>query len=184
MRETTEQERKRTSDVMRAIYEQSIGETDTIFRQSSDRFAEDAAGMKEMAAEMQAQLEHTRAELKRGILELPQETAENAAQMRRVIVDQIEALAELNRIVSRHGRSIEAAEPRRAAGEPMLTVVGGGRSGTRTPAGTSSRASSASAGEPPGRAAAAAARRGVSASRSRAGPQSERLAVRPAASRR
>jgi ubiquinone/menaquinone biosynthesis C-methylase UbiE len=40
--------------------------------------------------------------------------------MRRVIVDQMEALAELNRIVARHGRSMdtvstapEAAPPRR-----------------------------------------------------------------------
>ena len=44
----------------------------------------------------------TRSELRRGILELPQETADSASQMRRVIVDQIEALAELNRIVARH----------------------------------------------------------------------------------
>jgi hypothetical protein len=126
VRETTEQERRRTSEVMRTIYEQSIGETDAIFRQSADRFAEVLLGMKEMAAEMQMQLDHTRNELKRGILELPQETAEAAGQMRRVVVDQIEALAELNRIVSRHGRNLEA-EPRRAQGEPMLTVVGGGR---------------------------------------------------------
>jgi ABC-type transporter Mla subunit MlaD len=133
VRELTEQERKQTSDVLRAIYEQSAGETDAIFRQQSDRFAETLAGMKEMAAEMQAQLEQTRAELRRGILELPQETAENAAQMRRVIVDQIEALAELNRIVSRHGRNIEAAEPRRNAAEPMLAVVGGGRAETARP---------------------------------------------------
>jgi len=76
---------------------------------------------------MQSQLEQTRAELRRGILELPQETAENAAQMRRVIVEQIEALAELNRIVSKHGRNMETAEPRRAAAEPVLAVVGGGR---------------------------------------------------------
>ena len=53
-------------------------------------------GMKHMAAEMQRELEATRTELRRGILELPQETAESTAQMRRVIVDQIEALAELN----------------------------------------------------------------------------------------
>jgi hypothetical protein len=33
--------------------------------------------------------------------------------MRRVIVDQIEALAELNRIVARHGRGFDAAEPAR-----------------------------------------------------------------------
>jgi ABC-type transporter Mla subunit MlaD len=127
VRETTEQERQRTSEVMRSIYEQSIGETDAIFRQSADRFADVLMGMKEMASEMQSQLDHTRNELKRGILELPQETAEATAQMRRVVVDQIEALAELNRIVSRHGRNVEVAEPRRGQ-EPMLTVVGGGRS--------------------------------------------------------
>ena len=45
------------------------------------------------------------------MLDLPQETADSAAQMRRVIVDQIEALAELNRIVARHGRGIEPREP-------------------------------------------------------------------------
>ena len=126
VREATEQERDRTSEVMRSIYEQSIGETDTIFRQSADRFADVLTGMRNMAAEMQSQLDQTRNELKRGILELPQETAEATSQMRRVVVDQIEALAELNRIVSRHGRSIES-EPRRSQSEPILTVVGGGR---------------------------------------------------------
>jgi hypothetical protein len=64
-----------------------------------------------LTEEMRRELEDTRAELRRGILELPQETADSAAQMRRVIVDQIEALAELNRIVARHGRSLDAAEP-------------------------------------------------------------------------
>ena len=72
--------------------------------------------MKQMAAEMQRELEaHAATELRRGIFELPQETAESAAQMRRVIVDQIEALAELNRIVARHGRNLDAVEPPRRA---------------------------------------------------------------------
>ena len=71
--------------------------------------------MKQMAAEMQQELETTRAELRRGIFELPQETAESAAQMRRVIVDQIEALAELNRIVARHGRSLDSTDPTQPA---------------------------------------------------------------------
>jgi hypothetical protein len=80
--------------------------------------------MKQMAAEMQHELEATRAELHRGIFELPQETAESAAQMRRVIVDQIEALAELNRIVARHGRNLDAVEPRRPQREeaPLAAV--------------------------------------------------------------
>jgi hypothetical protein len=60
---------------------------------------------------MQRELEATRTELRKGILELPQETADSAAQMRRVIVDQIEALAELNRIVARHGRGLDVVEP-------------------------------------------------------------------------
>jgi hypothetical protein len=39
--------------------------------------------------------------------------------MRRVIVDQIEALAELNRIVARHGRGMDAVEPAIRRAEPM-----------------------------------------------------------------
>src|ERR1700681_3199033 len=57
--------------------------------------------MKEMSASIQHELDATRTEMRRGILELPQEAAESTAQMRRVIVEQIDALAELNRIVAR-----------------------------------------------------------------------------------
>jgi hypothetical protein len=39
--------------------------------------------------------------------------------MRRVIVDQIEALAELNRIVARHGRGLDAIEPAPRRMEPV-----------------------------------------------------------------
>src|SRR5579872_2586596 len=83
-----------------------------------------------MAGEMQQELEATREQLRRGVLELPQETAENTAQMRRVIVDQIEALAELNRIVARHGRALDAVEPARRDVEPLF-AAGGGRAQAR-----------------------------------------------------
>jgi hypothetical protein len=126
VRENAEEERRRASEGMRAIYEQTAGETQTLFQTANERFAEAAQGMKQMAAEMQRELESTRTELRRGVFELPQETAESAAQMRRVIVDQIEALAELNRIVARHGRNLDAVEPvRRVREEPALAVVGG-----------------------------------------------------------
>src|SRR5262249_55665358 len=89
------------------------------------RFSEAVQGMKQMAAEMQRELEATRGELRRGVFELPQETAESASQMRRVIVDQIEALAELNRIVARHGRNLDALEPvRRTREDPALAGAG------------------------------------------------------------
>ena len=116
VREHAEDERRRAAETMRAIYEQTAGDTQALFRDANERFAEAVPGMKQMAAEMQRELEATRNELRRGVFELPQETAESAAQMRRVIVDQIEALAELNRIVARHGRNLDAVEPvRRAA---------------------------------------------------------------------
>jgi len=141
VRSTSEQERQRTGEALRGLYDQATGDTQTLFRQVSERFAEIVRDMKGMAGEIQHELEKTRAEMRRGVLELPQEAAESTAQMRRVIVEQIDALAELNRIVARHSHAIDAAEPMRrgvrdevAAGgarsEPRpaarLEVVGGG----------------------------------------------------------
>jgi hypothetical protein len=100
-----------------------------MFKQSAERFATMVQSMKQMAAEMHLELEATRNELRRGVLEMPQEAAENTAQMRKVIVDQIEALAELNRIVARHGHGLDVVTTGRASiqreEEPMLATAGG-----------------------------------------------------------
>ena len=138
VRENADEERRLTVETMRSVYDQTAGDTHAIFSDASERFAETLRGMKEMAAEMQSELaatrtemqrelEATRSELRRSTIELPQETAESTAQMRRVIVDQIEALAELNRIVARHGRNLDAVEPRRAPREDVSFAAGGGR---------------------------------------------------------
>jgi len=133
LREQAETERRRAAAAMHDVYEQNASEAQALFEQANQRFAETVRGMKQMAVEMQRELEATRAqlqreleatraELRRGVLELPQETAENAAQMRRVIVDQIEALAELNRIVARHGRNLDALEPARRPDAPAAVA--------------------------------------------------------------
>jgi hypothetical protein len=44
--------------------------------------------------------------------------------MRRVIVDQIEALAELNRIVARHGRGLDTVDPTARRAEPVAVAAG------------------------------------------------------------
>ena len=126
VRTSAEDERKRTTEALGAVYDQASTETQALFNQSAERFTAIVQGMKQMSTEMQQELEATRAELRRGVLELPQETAESTAQMRRVIVDQIEALAELNRIVARHGRALDAAEPVRREAEPAYATGGGG----------------------------------------------------------
>ena len=130
VRSTSEQERQRTGEALRGLYDQATGDTQTLFRQVSERFAEIVRDMKGMAGEIQHELETTRAEMRRGVLELPQEAAESTAQMRRVIVEQIDALAELNRIVARHSHAIDTAEPMRRGVRDEL-VAGGGRSEPR-----------------------------------------------------
>jgi uncharacterized protein YukE len=111
IRGANEDEYKHTLQAMRTVYDQATGDAQSMFNQAAQRFADVLQGLKQMASEMQHELDSTRTELRKGILELPQETAESAAQMRRVIVDQIEALAELNRIVARHGRNLDTVEP-------------------------------------------------------------------------
>jgi apolipoprotein A1/A4/E domain-containing protein len=162
VRSTSEQERQRTGEALRGLYDQATGDTQTLFRQVSERFAEIVRDMKGMAGEIQHELDKTRAEVRRGVLELPQEAAESTAQMRRVIVEQIDALAELNRIVARHSHAIDTAEPVRrgvrdevAAGgarsEPRpaarLEVVGGG--GRAAPAAPPRRPPEGPASPPP-----------------------------------
>jgi hypothetical protein len=64
-----------------------------------------------MTLDISRELEATRQELQRGVLELPRETSEQAAAMRRVVGDQIKALNELAEIVAKSGASFDVAEP-------------------------------------------------------------------------
>jgi hypothetical protein len=120
---------------MNDMYQQSTHETDAMFKQSTEKFAAMVQSMKQMATEMHNELEATRNELRRGVLEMPQEAADNTAQMRKVIVDQIEALAELNRIVAHHGRGLDVVTAGRASAqrqdEPIVMAAAGGRNELR-----------------------------------------------------
>ena len=98
---------EQVSSESKGLFQQNAGEAHQLLQQATDRFADIMHGMKQMSLDMQRELDTTREELRRGVLELPEETAESTAQMRRVIVDQMEALAELNRIVARHGRTMD-----------------------------------------------------------------------------
>ena len=129
VRTASEEERKRTGETLNAVYDEATAQMHTMFTQSAERYAEIMQGMKQMAAEMQQELETTRAEFRRGIFELPQETAESAAQMRRVIVDQIEALGRAQshcRPPRTIARRREADEPRTPRGLPLRVKEPGG----------------------------------------------------------
>ena len=135
VRAAAEDERRQTVNAMADIYQQGTDEADAMFKQSAETFSSMVASMKQMAAEMQRELEATRSELRRGVLEMPQEAADSTAQMRKVIVDQIEALAELNRIVAHHGRGLDVVSTSRASTfreeEPAMAAAVGGRNEPR-----------------------------------------------------
>jgi hypothetical protein len=127
VRAAAENERQQTLHAMNDRYQQSNQETDAMFKESTEKFGSMVQTMKQMAAEMHNELEATRNELRRGVLEMPQEAADNTAQMRKVIVDQIEALAELNRIVAHHGRGLDVVTSGRPSAqrqeEPVMAAA-------------------------------------------------------------
>src|SRR5438477_12550302 len=116
---------------MHDIYRQTTEEAYAMFKQSAEKFATLVSSMKQMASEMHHELEATRNDLRRGVLEMPQEAAESTAQMRKVIGDQIEALAGRNRIVAHHGRRLDVVASSRTnlqrRAEPVLAAAAGGR---------------------------------------------------------
>ncbi len=102
-------------DSMRQIYETATGDAQSMFQGASERFSEIVQGMRAWPATCSASWNRPGRNCAAAFWNCRRKTAESAAQMRRVIVDQIEALAELNRIVACHGREIEVSEPVAAA---------------------------------------------------------------------
>ncbi len=70
-----------------------------------------------MSRDIHKELEATREALRRGAIDLPQETAQQAALMRRAVADQIKALEELSDIVTRSGRGLDVSQPAPLASE-------------------------------------------------------------------
>ncbi|MBI3274875.1 MAG: apolipoprotein acyltransferase, partial [Methylocystis sp.] len=111
VRAAAAKERERTAAAMRAAYDQANSELTQTFGHASEKFAAAAAEIRGLASEIQRELEATRVEVRRGAVELPRETAEQASALRRVVGDQVRALNELTDIVARSGRVYDIAEP-------------------------------------------------------------------------
>ena len=92
-------EGRRANAALQEAQQQMVVEMQRAIEEATQRFNETAHAMRETAREVGGELEATRAELARGVNELPEETRASAAAMRRVVAEQIEALSELNAIV-------------------------------------------------------------------------------------
>ena len=111
-------ESRKASDAVREANRSLIEEITSAITEASKRFAEATREMRGATRELQRDLEETRGEIKKGVLDLPEEARESTEAMRRVVGDQIKALTELSEIISRHGKTIDISSP--ALGEPRL----------------------------------------------------------------
>jgi hypothetical protein len=106
--------------------------------QANMRFAKSVEVMRQAASDVQRDLESTREQLRRGVLELPDETRESAESMRQVVSEQISALRELSEIVARSSKALEPIPlPTRGqsgGGQPSGGGFGGGFGRSRTAA--------------------------------------------------
>ncbi len=120
------QERERVTAALRAASAQASDELESILGRTTERFQTAASELREMSRKIQHELEATREALRANTADLPQETAQQAAAMRRVVADQIKALEELSEIVTRSGRAFDVSSPV-AAGADRASLSAGPR---------------------------------------------------------
>ena len=97
--------------------------------------------MRRTAQSIRGELEETRAELKKGVIDMPVEAKESTTAIRRAVSEQINALKELSDIVAKSGRMFDVSDrgsSRPAAAAARLPCAG--RAGARAaPARTARR---------------------------------------------
>ncbi|RVC77494.1 kinesin, partial [Mesorhizobium sp. M4A.F.Ca.ET.022.05.2.1] len=84
-----------------------------VVESATKRFADATEEMRRTAGSIKSELDLTRAELKKGVIEMPEEAKESTSAIRRAVSEQINALKELSDIVAKSGRSgSDSSEPR------------------------------------------------------------------------
>lgn len=83
-------------------------EISTAIDDATARFAEAADALRKASESVRTELEETRSQMRRGVLELPDETHQSATAMRRVVADQVAALRDLSDIVQKSGKMLDA----------------------------------------------------------------------------
>ncbi len=125
-----------------------------VLETASGRFGESVSGLREMAAEIRRELDATRADLQRGVLEIPRETQDATGEMRRVVSEQLKALTELSSLVQSAGRAVDAAVPQ--VSEPKRPAAAAPAAAPAPALAPAATAPAAAAKAPPAKPAAAA----------------------------
>jgi hypothetical protein len=97
--------------------------------ETTARFSAATEAMRQASIDVQRELEETRSQMRRGVMELPEETRQSADAMRKVVADQISALRDLSEIVTKSGKALDTAG---ATSEPQRQFATAGINRTLT----------------------------------------------------
>src|SRR5690606_20693145 len=99
-----------SADKMRSAITEAI-------ESATNRFSDATEEMRRTANAIKSELDLTRAELRKGVIEMPEEAKESTTAIRKAVSEQINALKELSEIVAKSGRMVDVSEPR-GSGQP------------------------------------------------------------------
>ena len=111
LEETSDAQISQTARALRDQHENVMASMRQMLQATNQEFADTAQDMRIMAQKVVKEVDSARSELKRSILELPEETRTNADAMRRVVSDQITALSALGDIVKRQSAVLDLSGP-------------------------------------------------------------------------
>jgi hypothetical protein len=96
---------------LREQYERAVNTMNEMLSMTAGEFTQTAQDMRVTAQQVVRDIESARSELRQAILDLPEETRSNAAAMRKVVADQIEALNALAEVVKRQTTGLDLSGP-------------------------------------------------------------------------
>jgi hypothetical protein len=94
-----------------------------VIEAATERFAGATEEIRRTAGAIRSELEETRADLAKGVLQLPEEARESTGAIRRAVGEQISALKELADIVAKSGRMYDVSTTRTAEPAPQPAPV-------------------------------------------------------------
>jgi hypothetical protein len=97
--------------VLKDQHERAMAAMNEMLSSTANDFQQTAQDMRLTAQQVVRDIDAARGELKRALLELPEETRTNADAMRRVVADQISALAALADAVKRQTGTLDVSGP-------------------------------------------------------------------------
>ncbi len=104
-------ESMRTTEAVKRAYEDVAEEMSRSMRLASEEFAQSASGLKSLVLDVQHEINATREALTVSLKQLPAETQENTAELRRVVADQLRALNDLSDLIARQSSRLDVSAP-------------------------------------------------------------------------